>query len=611
MATGVRRPSSTFRDLALALSDDERRSLLHRIQSSLNLRTGQEEHPFGTAVTDRGRPEVIAREISEMGIWERLRFFFRRLLSTKSDDQTYVEFRLSSLRRRARSVCPDLHPIEHHSVSAAIPRLTWELYRVAYPVIPLFLDFWKGGNYLQEAVEYLLSQRIPAARSSLYDFVSLDELQGSFMSNELKGEVRRFVMDRLESYLNDIPDELFQQLEEGLLPFYYLKQIALFDFSEFFGIFGFDPGIAPPEEVPPFRDSPTPAALPSIESLYYGLHSAGKLDPGFYFHTEILDRYLEMKERERKAEESDENSAQREEEAEHAYQHRRLQLQELRDQIHALHKAARTLSRAVPFADLIRYYTRDPWLRIKPYLPRLKLSEFYRSFLMINVLGELDRRFPEIRKGVVERMAQDLFGGDPPPMTYFRYGVQLTPEAAGLPGFTHIRSLTITYNFLRFVYRGRMQEMVRILSRILPVRQRDSSSDLIVHVSGAEESLADIEDFDLSFSPESEDGKGYYRVRYAVEKDVTMQRSYRNIIQQRDREAAALVDRTMEHVQGLARVFDTIGRSLTDQIRERYASADSRVNSLDGLDQLLEKQRNKLEKFLKLVPQARAMEEGY
>lgn len=607
MATGLRRSSSTFRDLALALSEEERRWLHKRVSESLSLKASDRENRFSSGVSERGRAQLIAEEVRRLGLWDRIRYFLRRLLSTHSDEQAYLDFRINGLRRRARAVCPELAPIERHTVGRAVARHTWELYRAAYAVIPLFLDFWRGGTYLQEAVEFLLAQRIPAAKSNLYDFATLDELQAAFGRNELKGDVRRLVVDRLEAYLDDIPDELFRQLEAGLLPFYYLKQVCLLDYNEFFAVFGFDPGIAPPEEIPPFRDAPMSAALPVVESLYAGLHSAGKLPNDFGFHTEILDRYLEMKEQEHKRDAEGGNAA--EEEIE--YENRRDQLQRMRDDITRLHEATRTLGRRVPFADLIRFYTRDPWLRIKPYLPELKLREFHRSYLMIRVLGELDSRFPEIRRGVVRTMVRDLFHSEPPPMTHFRTGIQLTPESPTLPDFTHIRSITLTYDFLRFVYRGRMQEMVRTLSRILPVRQRDSSSDLVVHVSGVEQVFADIEDFDESFSPDSEDGKAYYRIRYAVENDVTMQRSYRNIVQQRDRQAASLVERAMEHFDALAAVFDVIQRGLTDQIRERYAEADHRVNSLDGIDQLLEAHGEKVRSFVRLIRQARAIEEGY
>lgn len=607
MSDGIHRPSTTFRDLALALSEDERRSLHKRVSTSLNLKAQPPERPFHSPSGDRDRAELIAREMAGMTFWQRLALFFRRLISTRSDEQTYVEFRLAGLRRRAKSVCQELSPLEFHTVGRAIADRAWPLYQAAYPVIPLFLDFWKGGNYLQNAVEYLLAQRIPAARSDLFEFATLEELQEAFFANELKGDVRKLVVQRLDAYLAEIPEELFKHLEEGLVPFYYLRQICLFDFNSFFRVFGFDPGIAPPEDVPPFRESPTSAALPFVERLYYCLHSAAKLDPDFYFHTEILDRYLEQKDREHEGGVDDPSEAV----AEQAYQDRRSHVRSMRDEIHTLHAAALKLLKGVPFADVIRYYTKDPWLRISAFLPELRLREFYRSYLMIRILTSLDESFPRIRRGVVDRMMHEVFEADPPPMQYFRPGLQLTPEITGLPEFRHVRSITTAFAFLRFVYRGRLQEMVRTLSRILPVRQRDSSSDLVLHVAGIEEALADIEDFDDSFSPDSDDGKSYYRVRYAVEKDVSMQRSFRNLIQQRDRLAASIVDSASEHIEGLILVFDSIQRGLTDQVRERYAESDSRANAVDGLDRLLESGAASLGKYMRLIRQVRAMEEGY
>jgi hypothetical protein len=156
-----------------------------------------------------------------------------------------------------------------------------------------------------------------------------------------------------------------------------------------------------------------------------------------------------------------------------------------------------------------------------------------------------------------------------------------------------------------------MQEMFRILSRILPVRQRDSSSDLATHLAGVDEIFADIEDFDASFSPETEDGKAYFRVRYGVEKDVSLQRSYHNQLLQRDRESGVLVERAVEHLRGLRRVIGSLETSLTDQTRERYAANDPRVNELDGLDQLLATQAQKLDQFNGVIGHIRAMEQGH
>ena len=58
-------------------------------------------------------------------------------------------------------------------------------------------------------------------------------------------------------------------------------------------------------------------------------------------------------------------------------------------------------------------------------------------------------------------------------------------------------------------------------------------------------------------------------------------------------------------------VLTTVQHNVSDQLRHSYADIDSRVNSIDGLDRLLELQLGKLVHFEKLMKQAIVMEEGY
>jgi len=578
---------NTFRDLALALTEDERRELLRKISGSLSLKTAGEQPNYRHEVADSERHALIASEIENLNFWRRVRFFLRRLFSTKAHDPAFIDFRLSEMRHRIRAGCPAMSPLEHHSVCSEVAVATWALYQAVYPLIPMFLDLWRSGNYLQESIEYLLSQRIPAARSDLLDFASVEELQDAFMDNELKSDVRKLVVERLGIYLDEIPDDLFGHLEEGVLPLYYLRPLCLLDYNRFFDAFGFDPGIAPPEAMPPFKVAPTSAALPLVEALFHGLHSAARLEKGFYVHMDILDRYLELKET-NDSEEGDLDEEVASEEEEDAYQRRRGHLQELKDQLDALHTAAARLSAHIPFSEVVRYYRHDPWHRIVAYLPKLRLRDFHQANLTMRVLSQLDQRFGDVRVGVVSRLTEELFGGTTVPFEYFRPAVLSAPDKLGLPKFRHIRSATVLSNFLGRVYRPRLQEMVRVLSRILPVRQRDSSSALVVSVAGTETALADLDGFDKSFSTDSDDGKAFYRVRYGVEKDVTLHRSYRNIVQHKDREIRSIVDLALEHLRGLRRVLENMQRTLSDQLRQRYAEADSTVSALDGLDGLLE-----------------------
>ena len=603
------RVQDTFRDLALALPEDERKALHSRIVASLSLRSGGSPGSLASGSSAENREEIIQGEYERLSLWQRFRYFVRKLLSAHGDEQAYLEFRLAEVRRRAIRALPGLRPMEPHSVSSEVAAQTWSLYEAVYPIIPLFLDFWRQEHYLQNAIEYLLHEHIPDGKDDLYSFVPLRELQEAFYKNERKGDVRSLVLDRLEAYLSGIPDHILAELARGLEPFYFLKQIAVYDYNTLFKTFGFDPGIAPPEEVPPFTDAPTSAALPQIELLYLALYTTGKLQQDFLLHPEVVDRYLAMKENEQHPHATERD---REEHEDSAHAEKRLhRVAELQSAIRKLLRESKAFAGRVPLADIIRFYSRDPWIRMRPYVPRIDLRVFYRSELTLRLLSQLDERFADVRKGVIERMVRRLFGGEPSPLNHFKNGPHLLAERYESDRYSHMYSLTITFDFLEKIFHGRMHEMFRVLSRILPVRQRDSSSDLATHLAGVDEIYAGIQDFDGSFSPETEDGKAYFRVRYGVEKDVSLQRSYHNQLLQRDRESGVLVERAVEHVRGLLRVVRSIQSTLTDQVRERYAANDPRVNELDGLDQLLAQQAEKLDQFDRVISHIRAMEQGH
>lgn len=624
---------SKLRDLALALTEEERRDLLKRINSALSLKQSADPQVSPHALSREKRLELMREEIAGLSFFDRLVFWFKRLLSTKGDEDTFIAFKLGRLRRRLRAA--GLTVVMPATISERVAQVVWDLYKAAYGLIPVFLDLWRGGTYLQDSVEYLLSMRIPGARKNLYDFVALEELQERYLETERKQEVRDLVLTRLDEYLADVPDDIFDHLGEGVMPLYMLRGVCLFDYNYFFDVFGFDPGVVPPEETPPFRESPTSAAIGPIEELYSSLHSASKLPKDSFVHSELLDRYLEIKESETEPEaaaatvaadldlladkggsdpaasgEESEPDPQNQRE-EDAYQKRHETVDQLKSLLRDLGQQVRRTSSRIPFVELVRYYRSDPYYKLRSNVPRINLREFYSSYLTMRLLSQVDRGFKEIRRGVVSRLTKQLFGRELQPFEFYRPGIQPATNRMGLPAFQHMRSLNVLYNFLRLIYHGHMQETVRILSRILPIRQRDASSGLVVHVAGLEDVHDHIRAFDYSFSPDSDDGKAFLRIRFAVEKDVTQHRTYRNIVTAKDREARQLLDRGMEHVTGLERSFSEIQRSLTDQLRERYAAADSLVSRLDGLDHLLERNLEKIATFNRLIKQVIAGEEGY
>ncbi len=633
MAAQTSGVKSTFRDLALALTEDERKTLLRRIHSALSLHRQPAGATQPSVLSKDRRLELIREEIAGLSLLDRFLFWFRRIVSTKSDEDTFIGYKLGRLRRRIRAA--GFSVVEPHAISEHLAKEVWELYAAAYPLIPMYLDLWREGTYLQDCIEHLLAMRIPGARSGLYDFVTLEELQDTYLETERKHDVRELVLKRLDEYLSEIPDDVFDHLQQGLMPLYQYRGLCLFNYNQFFHAFGFDPGVVPPEETPPFREAPTSACIGHIEQLYGAVYAAIRLPKEAHVHTELLDRYLEIKEAEtdpeaaaaavaaemeqretppaaQPAESEDAPEAIEEEQhREQARQNRQESLERLRAALRQLGHGSRRLDHCVPFVELVRYYRSDPYYKLLGHLPKIKLKDFYASYLTMRLLTQIDRGFRDIRSGVVKKLTRKLFGKEPPAFEYYRPSDGTGVDRLGLPVFRHTHSLNVMYNFLRFVYHGRMQEMVRILSRILPLRQRDASSELVVHVAGLEDVHDQIRAFDYSFSPDSDDGKTFVRMRFAVEKDATQHRAYRNMVTQRDREARQLLDRGLEHVAGLELAFTDIRRSLTDQLRERYASEDSLVSHLDGLDNLLDQELAKVSLFERLIKQVLAGEEGY
>ena len=92
---------------------------------------------------------------------------------------------------------------------------------------------------------------------------------------------------------------------------------------------------------------------------------------------------------------------------------------------------------------------------------------------------------------------------------------------------------------------------------------------------------------------------------------MTLHRSYRNIVQQKDREVRSTIAVAREHVRGLQLVLENLQRTASDQLRQRFAEADKRVSALDGLDNLLVLYSEKMALLEKLMKQILAMEEGY
>ncbi len=556
---------STFHELAHALPDDERRELYHRIMASLGFSAGRQEEDSVVPATIHSdqRYEIIRREISELGLWSRLRLSLRSWLTGKAREDAYVDIRLLKLRRslvRAR-VCP--RASSTHLLSVEFAERLFELFQSAAPVTSLFNDIWESSDMLRAVLQSVLEDRIPNAKKQLSDFITEEEMTDIYVVSRSRTEIRNHLLERLDAYLDRIHDGVFAEIAAGITPLYYMKGIALFSYAALLAAFGYDAGEDPPEDVPEFKAVRAAEVLDQLEELYYACYTLQRLEGKIRIHRELLEYYLQAKH----AAYADEPPR-----AEQITQ----QVQALDQDIHSLNDAANTFVKQVPLADMIRYHREDPYYRLVVYMPKVNLKEFYYSALRIELLQQIDARFDTVHQSAIEQLIEETFGHHPPDFPNFRSGGGSTVSKLGLPTFRHVRSLNILYNYIQTVYRRVIRQRLTVIHRAVSGRNRDLSNELSFYTGGLEDVADKIAAFDESFSPESEEGKTFYRVRYSVEKDATQQRIYRSMVAQRERQSRALLDKGLEYLQGMLTVLQklrTLQNELKDETGEQGVSA--------------------------------------
>lgn len=575
----------TFSELAKALPDRERRQLLQRITRALSLNDQAQRSVYhGTLQTDE-RQRLIREEKERLTFWDRFLYWVKRLSSTRAETDTFTEFKLDQIKRRVASAPRTLVRFDRRTIEPALARIVVDLYRAAVEPAPFFRSIWDDPDRLQAMITHLLEKRVPNARTDLRDFAGLDELQDIYLAHNSKSAIRSAVQKRMDAYLSTIPDELFHELEQGILPIYLLKYVCLYPYREFFGYFGLSAEQVDGESEPEFSHAPAHTLVDPLEQLYFALYAASRLGEGGRLHGELLEAYDAY---------GDSASS---------------SVRHYNSLLANLAKTAGRVERELPLTDIIRYFRDDPYYKLMVYLPRLRLKEFYISHLRVRVFARIDEIFPEVRLGIVRRVSAEVFDGEPPPLDFYRESLNAPSRKLDAPPFRFFRSLRTIRHFVRSVYHDDIAPTVRLLARIMPVRQRDTSAELTLRANGIEDIGERVSMFDFTFSPDSDEGKAFFRLRYAGERDVSQARTYGTVVAQKNREARDIVDDAVEHFHGLEAVFRHLISLGSRTIVERYESL-THVNRNGKLEELLRRNAEAIEKVRNMLNQLIEIEGG-
>ncbi|HUX13419.1 MAG TPA: DUF5312 family protein [Spirochaetia bacterium] len=630
--------SKNLDQLVGALPVEERKELYERIQRSLSLQTEEEQKIYHADLPKARREEIIQEEIQALGLWDRVVYWFMRLVSHRPDDEVFLRYKMNRLRRRILSAGAQIVDFPEKFLLPDAGARVFQLYQAVYPMIPVFRRIWKDTQFFQEMISYLLEKRIPDAKTELNQFMPMKEMQDLFMQTEKKESIRTEVTSRLERYLGSLQADMFSHLEAGLLPLYLLKGVCLFPYEAFFAKMGKDIGYGVPETIPDFSAVRIIDIVQNLEELYFAIYSTRRLPQNVFIHNELIEYYIDNTEQERisligaeagvaresadpeelpgvdepldeAGETEGQGPDQRSRKGEIDARNERLSA--LRKSLRRAKEVADRVHRTLPLAEIIKYFREDPYYRFLVYMPRLNLREYYSSALTVNILSQIENRLEDVRMGVIGRMITHIFGTEPPDFEHYRASTFSWVKKLGLPAVRYTKSLNILFNYIRLHYFGELHELVQGLSRIIPVRHRDEQSSMLNHATGLEDLMDKIHTFDLSFSPETDEGKSFMRMRVVLEKDPALQRTFRILMAQKDREARGLLDKGAEHIQGLQTVFGNLLKANEQAFSGRLSQLRGTQAENRDLNSMLSEYVETFVFLRKLLNQLIAMEEGY
>jgi hypothetical protein len=580
---------SIMPDLARTLSEQERRKLLRKLEGSINIQTGEEESIYKKQVEKDEREILVENDIKRAGLFTRFRLWLRSIFSGRDTKETFIGIRLSQLKSAIKQNAHGIAGFDTRSLQPECGEIVFEVYTTVFPLIKLYGNLWSSSKRFENSIINLMEKKSTGTKRTVHDFMSFEEMEKIYTRTSLKAELRDRFVEKLEAYVKNIPENLFTQVEITILPIYYLKDIVLFPYTEFFKLFHYV--YSKKEEKPVFKTASAVVALDYLERLYYAVYLVSKIDTEIKLDPEFAEDLCG------RMEDDDQDYCED------------LKGRSIEKVLSDVILAAGKLGKKIPFVELIRYFREDPYYQLIFYIPKLHLSEFYLSKLKLELLPRLDELFPRVRKAVIDKRTQELFPDKRlEPLLYYRNYSSLDYQKLGLPTFSHSKSINLLYNFIITYYRKQMQQIIQILGQSLLKQNRITLNRLMLNSAAIEDLEEKIKAFDNSLSPEEEDGKLFQRIRHSIGSDSSHQRLYRSLLQQKDNEVKGLLEKGKESFLGIKKIFDEFIESPVEAVKQKLNTHYFIDGDSKSLHSVLKERSEKIDKFRNLLYETNKIE---
>jgi hypothetical protein len=585
-------------EISSELPESERRELLARITRFMGME-GQAEYTR-IELKQEERERLLAEEMQNLSFWARLALWLKGLFSGKSRRDLFVDVKIKQLKRGIRHKSSGLTGFETRDLSAKFARQLFDLYHDSFPLRDLFQVFHTDQDFRSRAVTHLFDNKLPEAKRKLEDFLSIEEMEKIFHDTGSEEEVQKRLLGQFSNYNKRIPDKVVRQLEEGIKPLIYLKNLVLFPYANTFRHFNYQPATGVVEDkYPYFSNAPVMLMLEQLERLWHALNLAANLGAEWFCHEELLSFY------------QDERLGGEESEGEVIDLDQEEEISEQTGALAELVDSANEFLRKTPLLEMLRYFRKDPYYKLVFAVPRFQAKPLYVSGLRERILAQLEERITVVKKRVIEIKIKEIFKTDQLfEMFYYVETPSFDYAALELPYFSYTKTLKILYNYLSKIYKGYIQETLQITNAYLVSGNRIIQTRLNQYAAGLEELEAKLVLLDRSLAPDEDDGKTLLRLRHRLSTDLNQQKLYRNFVVQKDKEARDLIDQGIEYLIGIKRVYDDLLASPMESIKSALKTLHFFKGKNQTLAGLLRVVSDLVSDFQELLTQLVTLEKG-
>jgi hypothetical protein len=525
--------SDTLQHLSEQLPPAERKQLLEKIRSSINLEQRDADSIIPVKSPREEMESRLRSEILSLGFWSRLWLRILRFFTGKTETMVYYKRRVEEIRRDVNHRVSNIVLWERGVISDKFARGVYDLLYASNDLKPFFKVMFKDEGPMGNLISSLLESRVPDVKKTLFDILPKNEMETIYRSTGEKKKLKTKLNQNLDHYLKSIPSNVLVEVRELISPLYYMKHIVLYPYPLLLDLFGHNPGDMPLHKYPAFRESLLKGVIEFIERLYFALYLSNKSEYNQSFLEQI---FLAV------------------DKIEHG-----ILPAEGQKVIRTLLNETRKVFEDLPFLGILRGFYEDPYYKLQLHMPSFKLREFYRAHLGLKFNNELEAYFPKLRSEIIESQKESLFQEQNAVyLENYTHHHELPLAQYGLKSFAHVESMNLLYSFLKNHMPIQITPLIQTIGRVLLQNEKRLLTRIITSTQILDEIKQRIENLDIKIGPLGEEGEIFRQLISELGEKPASHKLFKSFIGKQDTEAREMLGEAKEKILLLKALLEEI-----------------------------------------------------